>query len=97
MNPSIKIPTICWLLFSVVTMTAQEILNEPCSFDEIREEFYKDNPGELKKAVAFEKKVKQYAIKKSTLNKAASSYIIPVVFHIYDAKYPFEQPLNLKS
>ncbi len=84
------------LLLSTLTITAQKKSSEPCSFDQIKEEFYKNNPEEFKKAIAFEKKVKQQALLKSAI-KATGPYIIPVVFHIYDAKYPNDSDGNVRN
>ncbi len=98
MNFIVKISIIFLLFFSTGSITAQKTPDEPCSFDQIKEEFYKDNPEELRKALAFEKKVKQHALqKKMTTNKAVGSYIVPVVFHIYDAKYPNDSDGNIRN
>ncbi|WP_084050434.1 GEVED domain-containing protein [Aquimarina macrocephali] len=60
-----------------------------CSFEETQQEYYEQNPEALKKAKEFEKIIqKQALLKKLNPSKAAANYVIPVVFHIYDAKYP---------
>ncbi len=73
-------------LLCITVITAQD---KPCSFEEDMESYYKKNPEERKRAEVFEKKIQEnILLKKSTHSKKAGPYIIPVVFHIYDAKYP---------
>lgn len=86
------------LLFYGAVIQSQEAPDEPCSFDQVRKQFYDDNPEEYRKSIAFEEKVKQETLlKNATFNKAAGSYIVPVVFHIYGAKYPNDSDGNIRN
>jgi len=72
-----------FLLF-VCPILAQEKSDESCSFESVKEEFYKEHPEALLKAIEFEKKVQQQTLLKSMgAKKAGEKYVIPVVFHIY--------------
>ncbi|NJO90452.1 MAG: zinc metalloprotease [Chloroflexia bacterium] len=87
MNLKSTILSLVILLF-VSKITSQELQptneNSSCSFESAMQEFYNNNPEEFEKAKNFEKKVGEYVKAKSKANlKAATNYIIPVVFHIY--------------
>ncbi|MDY8138064.1 GEVED domain-containing protein [Aquimarina sp. 2201CG5-10] len=82
------------LFFIGYSINAQE--EESCSFDKTTKEYYKNHPEELKKSQAFEKKVQQDAAqRKSGSYKAASKYVIPVVFHIYGNEWPLTSGQNV--
>ncbi len=75
------------LLFSVASITAQD---KPCTFNESMEEYLEKHPEEVRRTEEFEKKIReQIALRGRTFSKSAKAgpYIIPVVFHIYDANY----------
>ena len=62
------------------------------------QKYLEDNPDELRRSKAFEEQIKQnILLNKSTYNKAAGPYVIPVVFHIYDAKYPNDSDGNVRN
>ncbi len=84
------------LLFfaTTITSTAQD---NSCPFTEDMQNFYKDNPDELEKKIAFEKRVEaqKMLLKNAKFSKKASKYIIPVVFHIYGNEWPITNGKNV--
>ncbi|MEW7277003.1 GEVED domain-containing protein [Aquimarina sp. 2201CG1-2-11] len=75
------------LLFSMASITAQE---QSCPFDQRMSKYLENHPEEVIRQQAFEKKIREeIALRGRTFsrNAKAGPYIIPVVFHIYDANY----------
>ncbi|MDC1161959.1 M43 family zinc metalloprotease [Tenacibaculum sp.] len=78
---------LCVLAISSTTIVAQQ--HQSCQFKGINNEYLEKNPVERSRMEIFEKQViKRKLLKgKSSAQQKVGPYIIPVVFHIYDAKY----------
>ncbi len=77
-------------------MTVISAQEKPCSFTETSTQYFEDNPEAAKEKRAFEKEVHRRALlKNATYNKAASKYIIPVVFHVYGNDWPITNEKNV--
>ena len=67
-------------------------------FEEAQQEYYEQNPKALERAMESEKIVKQHAhLKRDGYDKTGGNHVIPVVFHIYDAKYPNDGDGNVRN
>ncbi|CAL2105989.1 exported hypothetical protein [Tenacibaculum sp. 190524A02b] len=88
------ISVLCILVFSCLTITAQE---QHCSFDQTQKEYYDIYPESLDKLRKFERKSKerQKALLKNGYNQKATKYIIPVVFHVYGKEWPITGGQNV--
>lgn len=73
---------ICLLIFSSLKVSAQGL---PCRTSEENEKVYRNNPHALQEKKNFDVFSKNFAAqrKSSTAKTAATTYTIPVVFHIY--------------
>ena len=89
------------LLLGTTIITAQnqtQNQESSCSFEQGIQELYEKYPVEKARMAAFEKELEQkMALRKATYSQKVGPYIIPVVFHIYDAKYPDDSDGNPRN